>query len=503
MTSLGAGTAASAGGGPRAEVAARQFTGDDQHLFATLSGDSNPMHLDEDVARLTPAGARAVHGVHTVLWALETLAAQKGALSDLAALQVKFANFAVVGQTVTLAPRNAKDGAAKIEVMSDGVALTSVTLKFGARASVSRPPPGDPTDLPMPATPLDPQFEAMRDLHAWLQPAAPLSAFESAFPLLSRALGPERVRALALLSSLVGMVCPGMHSIFSEFTAEIMEIDQTRPGMEVWTRSVDTRFRRVSMGFAGSGLTGEVSALYRFPPIESSLATISTLVDPTEFAGRLALVVGGSRGLGAATAKLIVAGGGEAVITFARGVRQAEGICHELNSRYGAGRCSTMRFEVGLTPEAALADADGPFTHIYYFATPRIFRPATELFSLSDFAAFNRVYVEAFYNLIAALPLLPGRSVCYPSSVAVEKRPKKMTAYAMAKAAGEILCEDLQRSIPGLTIRAPRLPRILTDQTAVVPPVEAADAVEVMLAFLRAETAGARPAGHIDNKEGQ
>ena len=59
----------------------------------------------------------------------------------------------------------------------------------------------------------------------------------------------------------------------------------------------------------------------------------------------------------------------------------------------------------------------------------------------------------------------------------------------MAKAAGEVLCEDLQRAMPGLTIRAPRLPRILTDQTAVVPPVDTEDAVEVMLPLLRSETA--------------
>jgi hypothetical protein len=57
----------------------------------------------------------------------------------------------------------------------------------------------------------------------------------------------------------------------------------------------------------------------------------------------------------------------------------------------------------------------------------------------------------------------------------------------MAKAAGEILCADLLRTIPGISIAMPRLPRIETDQTATVPPVAAASALEVMLPLLRCQ----------------
>ena len=62
-----------------------------------------------------------------------------------------------------------------------------------------------------------------------------------------------------------------------------------------------------------------------------------------------------------------------------------------------------------------------------------------------------------------------------------------MTEYSMAKVAGEILCADLMRSFPGLAISMPRLPRIQTDQTATVPPVPAADALDIMLPLLRQE----------------
>jgi acyl dehydratase len=41
-----------------------------QEQFARLSGDRNPMHMDAVAARRTQAGKPVVHGVHTLLWAL-------------------------------------------------------------------------------------------------------------------------------------------------------------------------------------------------------------------------------------------------------------------------------------------------------------------------------------------------------------------------------------------------------------------------------------------------
>jgi hypothetical protein len=60
-----------------------------------------------------------------------------------------------------------------------------------------------------------------------------------------------------------------------------------------------------------------------------------------------------------------------------------------------------------------------------------------------------------------------------------------MTEYGMAKAAGELLCASINRTHPRIRVLVDRLPRLLTDQTAVVPPVASADALEVMLPTIR------------------
>ena len=52
-------------------LASRAFTIEDQRAFALMSRDRNPIHLDASFARRTQAGAAIVHGIHTLLWAMD------------------------------------------------------------------------------------------------------------------------------------------------------------------------------------------------------------------------------------------------------------------------------------------------------------------------------------------------------------------------------------------------------------------------------------------------
>jgi acyl dehydratase len=68
----------------------RSFTFQDQEVFATLSRDFNPMHVDPEAARRLPLGRPVVHGIHAVLWALEQWLAPQSEPLALARLDVQF-----------------------------------------------------------------------------------------------------------------------------------------------------------------------------------------------------------------------------------------------------------------------------------------------------------------------------------------------------------------------------------------------------------------------------
>jgi len=107
---------------------------------------------------------------------------------------------------------------------------------------------------------------------------------------------------------------------------------------------------------------------------------------------------------------------------------------------------------------------------------------------LQRFTTFAEYYVTGFLRTVETLAESSTglQKIFYPSSSAVEELPLDMGEYAAAKMAGEILCDFLQKTHPGLTIHKPRLPRIATDQTVSLLPVSNQDPVSVLLTHLRA-----------------
>ena len=83
------------------------------------------------------------------------------------------------------------------------------------------------------------------------------------------------------------------------------------PGSEcVKLFALDARQVLVKQTVFGGGLTGSVEAFARTPPSEQpAIAEVAQWVKPREFAESDAPVIGGSRGLGELTAKIIAAGG--------------------------------------------------------------------------------------------------------------------------------------------------------------------------------------------------
>ena len=124
---------------------------------------------------------------------------------------------------------------------------------------------------------------------------------------------------------------------------------------------------------------------------------------------------------------------------------------------------------------------------MYYFATPYIFGAAKGRFSSQRFAAFCEYYVTGFLRTVQCVadPTAGLQKVFYPSSAAIEELPLDMGEYAAAKMAGEILCDFLQKAYSGLAIHKPRLPRVATDQTVSLLPVNNREPVSVLLTNLR------------------
>jgi nucleoside-diphosphate-sugar epimerase len=214
------------------------------------------------------------------------------------------------------------------------------------------------------------------------------------------------------------------------------------------------------------------------------METIRGSVSQNEFSGSTALIVGGSRGLGELTAKMIAAGGAKVILTYAVGRDDAEAVVTELNK--GGGDSRAIAYDVRRAPEAQLEGLAERPTHLYYFATPSIFRRGSSIFSANRFEEFNLYYIQGFFSLVEFGARNWGPvTFFYPSSTALDQRPGNMTEYTMSKAAGEVLCADIDKHVRNVRVVMRRLPRLPTDQTASLNQKECADPTTVILPIIR------------------
>lgn len=473
-------------GSDNAAATTRTWTEAHQAAFARATGDVNPMHMDARMARRTLAGDRAVHGVHAALWALDACA-DAHPLDRLATLQMRFERFVLVGDRTILTVHEADARQLRLSVAVDGVRTLTIQATFSAERAPGQAVEVAPVAIPAEPVARDPAaLTGLAGAFALTDPAA----IAALAPRLARALGSGRVAALGGLSTLIGMFVPGLHSILSKIDVTVTE-GGTGSRLGYAVKRFQPMLQSVTLDAVGPGLVARVEGFVRPRPVEQeSLRDLAALVEPGAFAAVSALIVGGSRGLGAATAKLIAAGGGAVCITYASGADEAEAIAREI--RDAGGRCQVLRYdaaEPAATQFAALAMRP---SQLYHFATPRIFRQKRAPFEPACLDEMMRVYNTAFYEL-SQFCLERGDAVAafYPSTSAIDEAPRDTLEYVMAKIAGETLAATLARTLPNLRTVIERLPRVKTDQTATIFPVPAAAPSALMLPIIRRMSAAA------------
>lgn len=448
-----------------------RFTLIDQERFAELSGDRNPMHLDPLAARRTQAGAPVVHGIHGMLWALDLLA-QAGKPFP-RALQARFEAFLYLNVDVQAILRQL-DGRTTIHLESRGRRVTTISLLEAD--AVPRTAVAAASAEPVPDRPLDLDFAEISEARGAMRLRGTPEDYAAAFPRLAAAVGATRVRAIASLSTLVGMRLPGLHSMFSKCAIRLSDDVEAPDILRFAVRRARPPLRQLTIACAGGGLVGTIEAFVRHPPVlQPSLDKLEHM-SQIDLRGQRALVVGGSRGLGELTAKLAALAGADVTVTYARGKEEAVALCSQLTAR--GLSCRARALDVTRLADAALAV--GEFTHLYYYATPAIFSRTTDRYDAARFHTFGQYYCDAFEELCRRVQGEGGLKAFWPSSTAIDEVPRGMIEYIMAKLAGESLCREMERANSKLRILTVRFPRLPTDQTSSVTPVAAGDPVALV-----------------------
>jgi len=457
----------------------KTFSDADQQRFAAASGDFNPMHVDAVAARRLLSGRQVVHGIHVLMHALERHRPDPG--PGATEWVCNFANPVSVGDRVEFA-RSERDGRCVSTASVDGLVCAEIVCEPEVEGLAPVLAVEQPARVVPPLTrPLDEVPGSQGN--TLIELPLPQADLEAEFPRAASLLGLEGLRALAACSTFVGMVCPGLHSVFSSL--RFTSVARGSGAMRFRVRKYDSRFHLFIVDFVGP-IRGELRAFVRPPPQpQPAMPEIITRVAAEEFRGSRSLVVGGSRGLGESTAKILAAGGGDVVISYAAGEADARAVAAEINAT-GRGACDVLALDLQQPIPTQLLSGTH-FDAVYFFATPRIYAKRAETFDRQAFDAFVNFYLQRFYELCRALEQAGrGKTVVYlPSTVFIDERPKGMTEYAMAKAAAEVLADDVNRSFARVRVLRTRLPRLATDQTSSILDMKLESNLDALLPVVR------------------
>jgi acyl dehydratase len=473
----------------------------DQRRFAALSGDANPIHLDPIAARRELFGGVVVHGMHALLRALDAwLAARSFASARPIALQALRGSFpAPIPLEREVETRLVAEdvGRVRLDAWCQGRLALHAEIEWGDE---TQPEPCRLSMHPYSAHDRKPRVLERSDLTGRAGSVAlwvDAGATASEFPDLVARTGLRTATELLTLTRLVGMHCPGLRSIFSGF--ELERRSSFLPP-DAWRYAVDRVLPGTSLvqiEVESTRLAGRLDTFLRpAPQPQPSYAEVKERVQAGEFLGQRALVVGGSRGIGEVTAKIVAAGGGLPVVTWHTGRDDAEALATEI--RGGGGRCETLPCDVEHPGPVLgeLQERDLLPTHLYYFASPGRPLERSGGFRAELYTRLAAVYVDGFAALLLGCRNMAGRdlAVFYPSSAALDGALERKDEYLTAKAAGERLCREFGEADPKLRIRAPRLPRIATDQTRSLVGLPNASALDAMLPEVRALSEGSEEA---------
>jgi NAD(P)-dependent dehydrogenase (short-subunit alcohol dehydrogenase family)/acyl dehydratase len=452
----------------------------DLDLFAAASHDRNPLHLSDAYARRTPYGERVVHGVLGVTAALGSAADRPGLA--LSSINITFRHPLFVGVNYRVEADNSADTSARFRVF-DGrrlimnAALTYVSaLRPRARPTV----PGAASRAE--AVDLSPDETnvglGVRGVYA---PSSPdLDRLIERWQVSDKGVDDRAWIALLWCSYLIGMELPGRRALF--WSADIrIEPRASGPSppfryrAQIVRSNAQLEYVDIEAGLSTAERPVATATLRAFVRRESPACDPAALelVLPrsARLSGKLAVVIGGSRGLGAALAQALATQGCTVVASYRESAADAERVKASVNGFPG-----TVEMIRGDAADEAwcrdvlypLVTARGGLDFLVCNASPPM-RPLN--LSLAENERFRR-FVSASFDLVSVpvatlIEALSDQSGCCVliSSSFVRSLPADWPHYVAAKSAAEGLIAWAAANFKSVRFVIARPPRLLTDQT--------------------------------------
>ena len=484
-------------------VTSIQFSWADLEGVAQVSGDRNPLHLSPEYARRSPYGEPVVFGVLGGLTALAHFEDRPDV--HVAELTLDFAGAMLTEIPYRLEIKHATEKSTAR--LYDGKRLLlKLTIKF----QKGEPHPAPIGNCPFAiaeAHPLTAEQIRTGDMVTGTYAPA-LTQFQEwvqAKKLTRKGLNELQLAALMWASYSVGMELPGKQALFSKLKLRFQPPLGWPSGSLAYAASVenlDDRFNLVQISSdlrVGITPIGQVTIQAFIRPNSPTVShqSLGAILPPSKrLNGKVALVIGGSRGLGAAISGVLAQQGCTTVVNFLRS--EAEALRLQTTLKAAAGEVALFQGDASALAwcEAALHKIEAAYGRLDYLicnACPPILPMWLEPSAVARINSYIEKSLALMSTPMAAfLEILSahrGWNIAISSIYATEQAPADLPQYIAAKSAIEGLVKAASLEYEKVHHCIVRPPKLLTDQTntplsrqgAIAPEVVAAELVKTLM----------------------
>ncbi|WP_432702325.1 SDR family NAD(P)-dependent oxidoreductase [Lysinibacillus sphaericus] len=463
-----------------------RFSMDDLKLFSQASHDRNPLHLSQNYCRKTPFGQPVVFGVLCGIASISYLPKKYSYIASDISMEFFGPIFLDVDYRVEIQEKNSRfvsisvvDGSQQLLKLSieykeagiNEIPLRKMIDSSEYRESTRREPAIiDPSELGNEINikgNYTPSFEAFKKL-------------EKQYDLMDKGISVRQYSALMCCSYLTGMEMPGKEALFSQLKIEFNDLEHswdTGFSYNVYSENYDKRFKLLKVGGSIAIKEKQYASikLTSFVREKASLLTNHSVTDnsyTTDFLkGKVALVTGASRGLGAAIVKALVMQGCTVLVNYHRSHKEAEYLRDSFSTYKGSivlvpGDISDISYCERLKNQ--LIEDYGKLDFLILNATPPLLPLWIEPTALQRIHNFLIKSISMASTPMAVfMPLLSqsdGKQV-FISSSAVREATAVWPHYVAAKSAIEGLVRTSAIEYPNVQFTVARFKKLLTDLT--------------------------------------
>ena len=468
-------------------IGKKKFTQKDQLNFAKFSCDFNHIHINPISVRRSIHGAQVVHGVNILLCALNYYFKKKNIIK-FKKIKCIFMHPVIVNKTVDFILEERKENI-NIKITDSSKVYSIITLSKDNVAFREKLPKHNVyynKINKINKSYINKNFSEIKKKNRYY--IINLCNFKSSslYNNLKKYLSNLQIKEILSLSYFVGMVCPGYNSILSSIDINFDNQISKNENINFSLKKFDKRVNLLKTYFSNRIFGTVNSFTYPGEVKQPPISKIKKFIYKKEFSKINTLIIGGSRGLGELTAKILVSGGANTTITYYQGIKEAKKL--KENIKFETGQiCKIKKLNVISKDFIDKIKNCLNKDFIFYYPTPKISSTKNENFSNEKFEYYYKFYVKQFTILCNFIEKYSDKQIIifYPSTIFVLNESNNFKEYVKAKLIAEKKIKEINKNFKNVKIISHRLPQLNTDQTSGVINTSKNDNIKVMVPIIK------------------